>query len=261
MKKSFALRWAAAISALAALMACRRPATVGTQVQATPPVATPAAPLAGSPTATTAPAAPALQVPRASTAVAIEQHDDDQQWLRSVATEPFLQPDSSEAARPYSIARMLWDDEALYLSLYAADQNIAADATPTDSPLWLGDAFDVRIQGDSPTAPVYAIDVAPNGALSDARIASGGSPDRSWHSGARLSIDIDGSLNLAQGEDDEEWVAFVAIPWKSLELTPHAGLRLRTRIGRCDTLRDGQRRCGQWGGAIDKLVGTVELAK
>ncbi|MBI5611030.1 MAG: hypothetical protein HY902_19315, partial [Deltaproteobacteria bacterium] len=160
---------------------------------------------------------------------------------------------------PYSMARVLWDSQYLYLNLYAADQDIAAPATATDAPLWLHDAFDVRVQSGDPEAPTFALQFAPSGIISDARIDRAGKTDTSWQSGARVAIDVDGSLNQAAGEDDEEWLVFAALPWTNLGIVPKPGLRLQIFLGRCDTLRSGERRCGHWGGRASAPEGVFLL--
>ncbi len=188
---------------------------------------------------------PLLQVPRAAHPPLLAQHDDDAIWQTAVTTGSWLQPHSREAARPYSNARLLWDSQDLYLCLYAADQNIEAHGARHDEPLTPLDAFSLQIQADLPDAPTFAVEIAPTGTVTDS-VIRGGQPDRTWESGARLSMDMDGSLNDLRGEDDEEWVAFVALPWSRLGIQPAAGTRVRLAMARCDTPKDGVKRCGAW---------------
>ncbi len=191
-----------------------------------------------------------LHVPHAAHPPVLAQHDDDAVWQTAVATGPWLQPNSHEAARPYSNARLLWDADNLYLCLYAADQDIEAHGGQHDAPLTAEDAFSLRIQADLPDAPTFAVEIAPTGTVTDARVV-GGHVDRSWESGAQLAMDMDGTLNQPQDADDEEWVAFVALPWSRLGLTAAPGLRLRLAMDRCDVPKDGVRRCGTWAQTVD----------
>ncbi len=220
----------------------------------------PAPPLQVATHATVAATPGVLRVPYAKTAVAIEQHDDDLTWQRAVTTGPLREAGKDTQARPYSNARLLWDEKNLYLSLYAADQDIQAPEKKHDAPLWLHDAFAVRLQLDVPGSPVYLFDVAPSGAVTDLVQQPGARPSAAWQSGARVSIDVDGTVNDATGEDDEEWVVFVALPWQSLGIAPKPGLRLRASVGRCDVPKGGERRCGEWGGpATGNPQGMLEL--
>ncbi len=183
-------------------------------------------------------AQPGLQIPRAIRPPVLEQHDDEALWQHAVTTGPWLEPNSHAPARPYSQARLLWDERHLYLSLYAADQNIVTSGAQPDR-------FVVHIQPDGPHAPVFAIDIAPTGTVTDLRVVDG-APDGAWHSGAQVAMDMDGTLNDANGEDDEEWVAFVALPWRQMGMQPAAGTRVRVQFERCDVPKDGVKRCGQW---------------
>ena len=183
-----------------------------------------------------------LQVPLAKRPPLLEQHDDEVLWQHAASTGPWLQPGSPQAARPFSQARLLWDAQNLYLSLYAADQDIEAFGAQHDAPLLTHDAFALRIQADGPQ---FAVDIAATGTLTDARM-QGAVADRTWESHARVAMDMDGSLNDARGPDDEEWVAFVALPWLPMGIVPAVGKRLRLEFARCDVPRDGVKRCGQW---------------
>lgn len=175
----------------------------------------------------------------------LEQHDDEPLWQQAMSTGPWRELNASTPARPFSQARMLWDAQNLYLSLYAADQNIQADDAQHDQPLWLHDAFSLRIQADLPQSPTYAVEIAPTGTVTDLRLQNNLAETR-WESEARVVMDMDGTLNDAQGEDDEEWVAFVALPWANLGIAAAPGTRVHLQFSRCDVPKDGIKRCGEW---------------
>ncbi len=212
----------------------------------------PPAPACPAPVAVTLPAREiALAVPRAPRPPVLAQHDDDAIWQTAAGTGPWKMPQSQAAARPYSNARLLWDAENLYVCLYAADQDIEAQGARSD-------AFLVQIQAEQPTAPILTLAIAPTGQVAElARLAMG--LDATWRSEAQVSMDRDGSLNDAAGEDDEEWVAFVALPWSQVGMTAQVGLRLQLRLERCDVPKDGVRRCGEWTQAV-MLADTPTMA-
>jgi hypothetical protein len=225
--------WAAALLGCA-LMGCTGKACVH-RPRVTPSAASPRS--EGDP----------IVVPRAAVPLVPPEADDDPEWHKAAIAGPFHEPGSSAPARPYSDARFLADDERLYVLLYAADEDIQAASRERDSPLWRADAFALRFASPDGQGPVHAIDVAPNGAISDARIDDDGRIDPSYDAGLTVSVDVDGSIDDASGDDDEEWVVRLAIPRANL---PFVGPRLRVAIVRCDTPRSGGRRCGQWGGAV-----------
>lgn len=228
-----------AFGAVGAVGACKRPSEIV--------VPAPSAPIAAPPTASP-PLDKYLHIPQVPRPPLLSQHEDDVLWQTAVTTGAFWQPDGKEAGRPHSNARLLWDTNSLYLSLYAADQDISAPDAKRDGPLWLQDAFTVRIQSDMAPSLTWAVDIAPTGTVTDVRL-DGANADATWDSGAQVSIDVDGTINDPSGEDDEEWVVFVALPWAQMGIVAKPGLKLRVQLGRCDIPKGDKQRCGQWGQA------------
>lgn len=221
----------------------------------------PSVPAEATPMATTG---QPLVIPRAARPVDLAQHADDPIWLRAAGVQNFWDPRDGTQARPHSAARLLWDNDALYLCLYAADQAIEATGSRHDGELLDQDAFSVRIAADQAGAPTFAIDMAPTATVTDVRV-QGETRDVGWESGLRLSVDVDGSINDLAGEDDEEWVVYAAVPWRQLGIAPQEGLSLRLELSRCDVPKGAARRCGRWGAGLsdnaDKsaVVGSVVL--
>jgi hypothetical protein len=161
-------------------------------------------------------------------------------------TGPFVDTTGGEA-RPYSDARFLWDDENLYLGLYASDENIQASVTAHDGPVWIDDAFTLRFTPDAPGAPTYQIDISASGVFTDVKKVPGGKDDATWESGMKLGVDKDGTLNDPH-DQDEEWVIEAALPLRALGITPKPGVRIMIDISRCDTPKHSpSKRCGSWG--------------
>jgi hypothetical protein len=207
---------------------------------------------------------PTLSVPRRTHPIKIDgELDPGEDWNRAARSGPFLDPDQKDSARPYSEARFLYDDDNLYIALYAADQDIVANIKEHDGPVWLDDAFSIRLKhaGSSPT---YRIDVNALGVVSDAQENSPQIIDKAWESNLKLGIDSDGTINDSS-DDDEEWVVEASLPFASIGMPvpaqPHT--KLYVRISRCDTPKDGQRRCGAFGdaGATAQPAAVLDLAE
>ncbi len=207
-----------------------------------------------SPRARVASAAPAdeLLVPHTRGPITVDGEADEPDWTRAPArTGAFVRADG-RAARPVSEARVLWDDANLYLSLYAADEDIRAAKVAADGPVWAGDAFTVEV--GSPDGTVHSIAVGPSGIISDAAWAPGRAADHRWQSGAKAAIDLDGTLDDPR-DRDEEWVVELAIPFPALGVAPGAEVRLPIALRRCD-VHEGGRRCGTWTGHLRLATGS-----
>ncbi len=197
-----------------------------------------------------------LHVPHLAGAITLDGDTDDPGWTMPpgpARTGPFVL-DNGAPARPYSDTRLLWGDGHLYLSLYAADEDIRSRADTPDAPLWLDDSFRVELTRGDVT---YAIEVSPRGVITDSvRRAKGGTWDYSWSSGAHVSPELDGTLNKSD-DVDEEWVIEMAIPFESLGLEGQSGETLGFSVRRCDTPKGSARVCAGWG--LDDTPGTLVL--
>jgi hypothetical protein len=226
------------LGALIALTAsgCRSPAPAPARQ---PPVL---AHPAGAP-ARPAPARP-LVVPHASGPLQLNGELDEADWRRCGRSGPFVDPATGQEAHPYSEARFLWDERQLYLALYAADEDIRTADRP-DAGGEPSDVFTVRFAPAGPAGEVFELVLGPGGSVAGTRARRDGTRVP-WASGARLGVDLDGTIN-DPSDYDEEWVVEAAIPLASLGVQPRAGATLRLSIERCDTPKTGERRCGAFG--------------
>jgi len=117
-------------------------------------------------------------------------------------------------ARPYSQIRLLRDEKTLYVGLYAADQDIRSS-----------DVFELVIGGLSLTVDAKGRIAPPV-------------------PGARAAVDVDETIDDPRDED-EEWVVELAVPLAAIPASAAA-----IRAARCDTPKDGVRRCGAWDGPL-----------
>jgi hypothetical protein len=184
-----------------------------------------------------------LHVPRLEGSIDLDAEGGETSWQENVArTGAFLAADGTPE-HPYSDVRMVWGDGQLYVMLYAADENIKAVQRNADAPLWLDDSFHMVFRrGDRE----YVIDVSPQGTVTDGERTGSEPANFAWQSGARTSVDMDGTLN-DESDDDEEWVVEMAIPLAALGWTGTKGETLGFFVSRCDTPRGVGRTCGRWG--------------
>jgi hypothetical protein len=188
---------------------------------------------------------PVLRVPHAPGSITLDGDMDDPGWVRSpgpARTDGFVLANGEEAP-PYSNTRIVWGDGYLYLSLYAADEDIETHTDQPDGPVGLDDAF--RVVFAQPGVE-YAIEVSPRALITDSIRKDGGEWDFSWSSGAHASKEIDGTVNNPNNTD-EEWAIELAIPFESLGMTGERGETIGLTLSRCDTPKDMPRVCAGWG--------------
>ncbi len=195
------------------------------------------------------PPGPVLRVPHVATAPVIDGLVTDPAWQGDVASTGMLASVDDQPMTASSV-RLVWSGDQLYLLLYAADADIRATVTTPDAPLWQEDAFrlDFTVPGDPRMRVLF---VSPRGTLTDEYV-QGDEVDTSWTSGARIGLDVDGTLNDPR-DYDEEWVVEMALPLASIGLRGVAGERVGFSASRCDAPKGLGRRCGAWGAPTGQL--------
>jgi hypothetical protein len=186
-----------------------------------------------------------LHVPHLPGSIVLDGDTDDPGWTRSpgpARTGPFVDAAGLES-RPYSEARAVWGDGHLYVSLYAADEDIRSGTADHDGPVWLDDSFRLVFTQDDGER---AIEVSPRGVVTDAKRSPGGTFDYGWESGAHVSPEVDGTVNNSR-DQDEEWVIEMAIPFEALGMNGERGESIGFSVHRCDTPKGGARVCSSWG--------------
>jgi hypothetical protein len=106
-------------------------------------------------------------------------------WLKTARTRTFVDATSPKAVVAFTEVRALWDDAALYLAFYSADEDLRADD-------WVGATF----------ANGLTLRVNPAG-----KLTCSGACD-----GAKTAVDTDGTIDKPEDED-EEWVVELVVPW------------------------------------------------
>lgn len=189
-----------------------------------------------------------LAVPHVQGAITLDGDVDDPGWLGPVAQSGPFSDKNGDIAKPYSTARLTWGDGELYLSLYAADQDIRAVAE-NGGEIWKDDSFHV-VFDDGTNERIFDVSAKAKLATSTrpSRFSKPGDrpPATAWESGAHASPEVDGTPNRPD-DDDEEWVIEMAIPLSSLGLTGNPGERLSFAAHRCDSPKNAPRSCGSYG--------------
>jgi hypothetical protein len=197
---------------------------------------------AGASASSSASESPRLSVPRLSAAPKLDGEIEEPEWRGALRPGGF-RAGSGATAHPFSEARFGWDQQNLYVALYAADQDIECRVKEHDGPVWIDDAFSLGFDPEGGDGTRYQIDLSATGVVTDVRLGLNGTRDAKWESGTRVGVDRDGSLNDASDED-EEWVIEAAIPLARLGIAPTAGTRFGLLAERCDTPKGAKRTCG-----------------
>ncbi|MGN9809547.1 sugar-binding protein [Micromonospora sp. BQ11] len=137
-------------------------------------------------------------------------------------------------------ARVVWDDQRLYVGYTVADTVIAVNQTGRDGELWNGDGVEVMIDRNAtrPTHPNrsdYHLLVNTDGALTDEQ-GDGTGWDRSWTAGAATAV-----ARVPGG-----YAVEIAVPWTAIGGRPSVGTTVGFDVAANDTDTPGTVRPHDW---------------
>ena len=162
----------------------------------------------------------AYRVHRAAAPISIDGALLESAWDRADRTGPFVRSLDGKAAAAATEARLLWDDETLYVAFQCEDANVATPFTRDDQPLYTSNVVEIFLNPSGDLAHYVEIEVAPSNALFDASFTGRrAGMDLAWSSGARHAVQVDGTLNDPQ-DVDRGWTVELAIPFAKLPGAP-----------------------------------------
>lgn len=162
---------------------------------------------------------PETVIARASTPIFIDGRGSDAAWqlAEEIAFE-FPWNDVTMEPAQSTIARMLYDDTALYLLYECVDPYIDAEVTDKDGPVWEEDAVEIFVTPNPDNVTAYfGYEMNANGTFLDYLAFKGGEHSTEnihfeWESeGVEIRTTLDGTMN-DHSDVDRGWVLEMKIP-------------------------------------------------
>lgn len=145
-------------------------------------------------------------------------------WKKAKPTAPFVDISGEGFPTPEyeTTAKMLWDDEYLYVGAVLQEDDIKARLTQRDTIIYYDNDFEVFIDPDWDGHNYFEIETNARGVIFDLMLdkpyRSGGNFMVQWDCpGLKLAIHRDGSLNKSK-DKDKYWSVEMAIPHKALTM-------------------------------------------
>ncbi len=159
---------------------------------------------------------------RAEPTPVIDGRLDDPTWQAVPWTEEFvdIEGDHMPTPRYATRAKLLWDDEYLYVGAHLEEPHVWATLTERDSVIFHDNDFEVFIDPDGDNHQYYEIEVNALNTVWDLRLVKpyreGGPALDAWDiAGLRTAVYVDGTLNDSRDED-RYWSVEMAFPWTAL---------------------------------------------
>ncbi len=164
---------------------------------------------------------------------------DQPAWQRAPWTEDFVDIEGSARPAPRfrTRAKLLWDDECLYVGAELEEPHVWATFMEHDSVIFHDPDFEVFIDPDGDNHSYFEIEINALNTEWDLRLVKpyrdGGPALNEWEiPGLRTAVHIDGTINDPR-DTDRGWSVALAFPWAAF--AEHAGCRCPPESG--DTWR------------------------
>jgi hypothetical protein len=166
-----------------------------------------------------------LQVPRSydcyrtNQPLKIDGKLNDAAWKKAPWTEDFI--DIEGAARPVprfkTRAKLVWDDDFLYVGAEIQEPDIKANLTRHDSVIFRDNDFEVFLKPSQSLAGYFEFEINALNTGWDLYLnkpyREGGKADNSWEMpGLKTAVSLSGTLNNSI-DRDKGWTVELALPW------------------------------------------------
>jgi hypothetical protein len=159
---------------------------------------------------------------RTATPPTIDGRLDEPAWASAPAV-PLALADSGGRPRQATTARLLWDDDCLYVAFECADDDIWGLTTERDRPIYEQEVVEVFVDDDCDDYSYVEIEVSPLNAVLDLFMLRRGDERRGlwdWDSrGLRTAVQVDGDPTQ-RGTADRAWTVEMAIPMADFMTAP-----------------------------------------
>jgi hypothetical protein len=185
-----------------------------------------------------APGLPTYRATRIKGAVAIDGDLSDPGWKDVPGTGAFSRTSDGQTPRYRTEARVVWDDEALYVAFDCQDEDVWGKLEKNDDPIYGEEVVEVFIDADGDGRTYNELQVSPRNVQFDAYFpARRQGMELSWSAGMTTAVKVRGTLN-EPSDRDEGWSAEMRIPVQALSTVPRwppvQGDRWRFNLYRLD---------------------------
>jgi hypothetical protein len=160
---------------------------------------------------------------RAPEPITIDGQLDKSAWRAAPWTEDFVDIEGDMRPKPghRTRAKMLWDDEFLYVGAEMEEPHLWGTLTDHDSIVYHDNDFEVFLNPTGDNHNYYELEINALGTVFDLYLPKpyrdGGPADHGWNVvGLRKGIRLDGTLNDPR-DLDRGWSVELAFPWRAFD--------------------------------------------
>lgn len=187
------------------------------------------------------------EIQRTPTPMAIDGKLDEPAWRQAHSVGDFLFPWYKEGTKEQTVAKLLWDDENLYVSWYAHDKHISASVTQRHGPVSKDDCVEIFISPNpDKVRNYYTFEINAIGTMLNRARTDWWTGPPTWEpEGVRYRATWHGLPRKDESPDDNHWIVEAAIPLKNFardaaHTPPRDGDRWRLNLQRLGGITNPQ---------------------
>jgi hypothetical protein len=160
---------------------------------------------------------PSATVPHSPGPILLDGKLDEPAWALATRIGPFGRYDGNGTGRWKTTAKLLWQDDALYVGFECPDDHVHSPYTEDDQPIYESEAVELFIDADRDADEYVELQAAPTGIRFDASFKGGARQGMTtaWNHPFTVGTSVDGTLNEAS-DTDRGWVSEWRIPFAGL---------------------------------------------
>ena len=164
---------------------------------------------------------------------------DEPAWKAALSTGPFVDTMTGNPGAIATEAKLLWDNQNLYLAFENMDTDVWSSLTARDDKLWTQEAVEVMIDADGNGKSYIELQVAPNGTIFDTYLPTyrkyedSIDPKRKpfdWNSKLKAAVKVDGTLSK-RDDQDKSWTVEMALPLADVNGLDKPGVKVPPAVG------------------------------
>jgi len=170
---------------------------------------------------------PSVRATYAEGTIAIDGETTEDAWRSAGRTRAFVNTMDGSPTELRADARVMWDDENLYVAFDVRDDFVRNTHEERDAHLWEQDAVEIMVDPDGDGRNYFEMQVSPTGVVFDTRYDTRRQPQPvghvDWNSGLEAAVNVRGAAN--DDDEDQGYTAEVAIPWSAFDAGEPAASR------------------------------------
>lgn len=164
---------------------------------------------------------------------------DEAAWKAAPSTGAFVDTMTGNAGGVATEAKLLYDNQNLYIGFQNVDSDVWAQLSERDAKLWTQEAVEVMIDADGNGKGYIELQVAPNGTIFDTFLPTyrkyedsidPKAKPYSWNSKLKAAVKVDGTLNK-RDDQDKGWTVEMALPLADANGMEKNGVKVPPKVG------------------------------